>query len=267
MRRLRPVPADVALGVDVRRRGRPAGAVQVVGDRLAAEAAIGPQVEDLGHHLGPVGIGHETRLDLHPPWPGRRPGGGTSRRGTVGRPATAAEALQRPLAHPALGLAGELLTLVLVDGLLQGDHETALGGRRVACADRVVDVRPAASEWRGYRLKRTSGRVGFRRRAHRRHEPPALHNRLRPVPEAPDAASEARHVCAKTPDGGTESAPRPGDGGGRGGCSRLKCPRTRRHVCPDQPVHTHRDCPHLAPARSPAGLLVPSGAVLTTLKA
>jgi len=112
----------------------------VVGDCLAAEAAVGPEVEDLGHHLRPLGVGGEACLDLAR----LGSGGDRVRRGlgavAVGWPPSAAEALQRPLAHPALGLSGELLALVLVEGLLQGDQETALGGRGVAGADRVVDV-------------------------------------------------------------------------------------------------------------------------------
>ena len=55
--RLGPVAADVALGVDVGGGGRPAGAVEVVGDRLAAPALVGPEVEDLRDHRGLVGSG------------------------------------------------------------------------------------------------------------------------------------------------------------------------------------------------------------------
>ena len=123
-------------------RGRSAGAVEVVGDRLAAPALVGPQVEDLGDHRRLVGSG-TSRVLVSPAC--ARAGTGCGLRlepVAVGGPAAAAEALQRVLAHPALGLARELRALVLVEGLLQRDHQPALGGRRVAGADGVVDLDP-----------------------------------------------------------------------------------------------------------------------------
>jgi hypothetical protein len=56
-----------------------------------------------------------------------------------GRPAAVAEALQRVLAHAALGLAREALPLELVDQLLHADREHALGRVRVAAANRIGD--------------------------------------------------------------------------------------------------------------------------------
>ena len=60
-RRLRPLAGGVALGVDVARRGGTAGAVQVVGDLLVAGAGK-EEVEHLGNHRRPLGVGDEARL-------------------------------------------------------------------------------------------------------------------------------------------------------------------------------------------------------------
>jgi hypothetical protein len=61
---LGPVAAEVALYVDVGGRWRTAGAVEVIGDRLAPVAAVGPQVEDLGDDLGTLRIGDQAGLGL-----------------------------------------------------------------------------------------------------------------------------------------------------------------------------------------------------------
>jgi hypothetical protein len=63
-RALGPVAAEVALYVDVGGRWRTAGAVEVIGDRLAPVAAVGPQVEDLGDDLGTLRIGDQAGLGL-----------------------------------------------------------------------------------------------------------------------------------------------------------------------------------------------------------
>ena len=99
-------------------------------------------MEDLGDHRRLLGVGHEPGLGLA----GLGAGGDGVRAVleavAVGGAAAAAEALQRGLAHAALGLARELLPLVLVEGLLQGDHQPPSAVDGVARADRVVDLHP-----------------------------------------------------------------------------------------------------------------------------
>jgi hypothetical protein len=97
-------------------------------------------MEDLGHDLRSLRVRNQAALGFAIP---RARGDGV--RGAVqtvpvGWAAAAAEALQRVLAHAALGLARELLALVLVERLLQRDHQPALRGRRVARPDRIVDL-------------------------------------------------------------------------------------------------------------------------------
>ena len=124
------------------RGGRAAGAVEVVGDRFAPPALVGPEVEDLDDDRRLVGVGDESRLGLAGLGAGGDGVGVCSRLVAVGGAAAAAEALDGVVAHAALGFARELLALVLVEGLLQRDQQPALGGRGVAGADRVVDIDP-----------------------------------------------------------------------------------------------------------------------------
>jgi hypothetical protein len=48
----------------VARGRRAAGAVEVIGDRLAPPALVGPQVKDLGDDRGGLRVRFESRLDL-----------------------------------------------------------------------------------------------------------------------------------------------------------------------------------------------------------
>ncbi|HEX7291532.1 MAG TPA: hypothetical protein VF250_10440 [Conexibacter sp.] len=131
--------AHVALRIDVGGRRRAAGAVQVLGDGLEAEPAVGVQVEDLRDDDGLLGDGGEPHASL----------GAVAlvvlrhrlllAAVAVRRSAAHAVALLGSLAHPALGLAAELRALELVPELLHADEHRALRRRRIARAGRVVD--------------------------------------------------------------------------------------------------------------------------------
>ncbi|HKG03139.1 MAG TPA: hypothetical protein VKB03_08145 [Conexibacter sp.] len=131
--------ADVALRIDVGGRRRAASAVQVLGDGLRAEPAVGVQVEDLRDDDGLFGDGDEPYAGLRAVALvvlGHRL---LFAAVAVGRASAHAEALLGALAHPALRLAAQLRALELVPELLHADEHLALGGGRVACAGGVVD--------------------------------------------------------------------------------------------------------------------------------
>lgn len=108
-------------------RGWPVGPVEVVGDRLGTEAAVGVQVEDLGDHGRLLGIGLQRHAGLLPVAAVTLRQRVLDAAIAVRGAATGAVALLAGLLHPALGLAGELVALELVPELLHADEETALG--------------------------------------------------------------------------------------------------------------------------------------------
>ena len=85
-------------------------------------------------------VGHEPGLGVAGAGAAGDGVGEALERVAVGGASAAAVALQRVLAHPALGLARELRALVLVERLLQRDQQSAFGGAGIARAERVVDL-------------------------------------------------------------------------------------------------------------------------------
>jgi hypothetical protein len=125
--------------IDVLGRRRAAGSVEVVGDRLWAPAACGVQVEDLGDHDGLLGLGCERHAVLaHVAFVAARESVQLALV-AVRRASAGPEALLGRFAHPALGLASQLVPLELVPELLHADEQRPLGGVWVACAGGVVD--------------------------------------------------------------------------------------------------------------------------------
>jgi hypothetical protein len=111
----------------------------VIGDGLWAQPALGVQVEHLHDDRRLVGVGLKAYALLGAVAEvalGHRLGGAAV---AVGRSTAHAQPLLGGLPHSALGLAGELVALELVEDLLEADHHPALGGGRVAAAGGVVD--------------------------------------------------------------------------------------------------------------------------------
>ena len=142
-RRLRPLARGVPLGVDVPRRWRATGPVQVVGDLRVAGAGE-EALEHLGDHRRLFGVGNEPRLGVAGSCPRRVGMRLVAEAVSVGRAAAVAVALAGVLGLPAADLAAELLDLELVERLEHVADQPSLRARLIAGRQGVEDLDPGA---------------------------------------------------------------------------------------------------------------------------